>query len=43
MWTDGTRWHPAARDVVREYSHAIDEGVYRIHTEGLRDRDLACV
>ncbi|MFI1585766.1 hypothetical protein [Embleya sp. NPDC020630] len=43
VWTDGTRWHPAARDVVRECSHAIGEGVYRIHTEGLRDRDRACV
>ncbi|MFE3206294.1 hypothetical protein [Embleya sp. NPDC059237] len=43
VWTDATRWHPAARTVVRECSHVIGEGVYRIHTEGLRDRDHACV
>ncbi|WP_406292830.1 hypothetical protein OG948_00495 [Embleya sp. NBC_00888] len=43
LWTDCTRWHPDARDVVCECSHVIGEGVYRIHTEGLRDRDRACV
>ncbi len=43
VWIDGTRWHPAARDAVRECSPVIGEGVYRIHTGGLRDRDRACV